>query len=98
MKALRQEAEEYAKKILKDKKLSKKELAAKEKIVKKFKSAKHVLLKQKDVDHCINNNMDVMYLYDELLSKYGGFDDVEKPKKQYYVPTGAKRGRPKQEG
>jgi hypothetical protein len=38
--------------------------------------------------------MDVMYLYDELLSKYGGYE--EKPKKTYYVKTGKKRGRPKE--
>ncbi len=91
---MRKEAEEEAKKILgKNRKLGKNDLSAKEKIVKTFKRSKHVLLKQSQVDHCINNGMDVMYLYDELLSKYG--NDVDKPKKNYYVPTGGKRGRPK---
>jgi hypothetical protein len=30
-----------------------------------------------------------------MASKYGG--DVEKEPKKYYIPTGAKRGRPKKE-
>ena len=93
--ALRREAEEEAKKILgKTKKLGKNDLQPKESTVKKFQSSKHVLLKQSQVDHCVNNGMDVMYLYDELLSKYGGYE--EKPKKTYYVKTGKKRGRPKE--
>jgi hypothetical protein len=91
---LRLEAEAEARKILgKTKKLGKKDLSSKESITKTFKRSKHVLLKQSDIDHCVNNGMDVMYLYDELLSKYGGLED--KPKKQYYVPRGGKRGRPK---
>ena len=94
MQALRQEAEEYARKILKDQiNFGSKEFESKENIVKKFKRSKHVLLKQSDIDHCVNNGINVMYLYDELLSKYG--NDVDKPKKKYYVSNGGKRGRPK---
>jgi hypothetical protein len=38
-----------------------------------------------------------MYLYDELLSKYGRLEEKEeKPIKKYYVPRGTPRGRPKQ--
>ena len=78
----------------KTKKLGKKDLSSKESITKKFQSGKHAYLKQSEVEHCLNNNMDIEYLYTELLSKYGGLED--KPKKQYYVPRGGKRGRPKQ--
>lgn len=52
----------------------------------------HSLLPQENIDYCINNGLDIEYLYDEVLSKYGG---IEKEKKQYYVPTGVPRGRPK---
>jgi len=91
---LREEAEAYARKILKDQVyFSSKSFESKENTVKKFKRSKHVLLKQSDIDHCVNNNMDVMYLYDKLLSKYG--NDIDKPKKKYYVSNGGKRGRPK---
>jgi len=94
MQALRQEAEEYARKILKDKtNFGPKEFESKENIVKKFKRGKHAYLKQSQIDHYLNNGMDVMYLYDELLSKYGGRMGNEK--KSYYVPKGGKQGRPK---
>ena len=62
--------------------------------MKKFKRAKHVFLKQNDIDHCINNGLDITYLYDEMDSKYSG--DIGKEPKKYYVPKGTKRGRPKQ--
>jgi hypothetical protein len=91
----RKEAEEEAKKILKDKKkFSTKEFDAKCNTVKTFKKAKHVYLKQSKVDYCVNNNLDIMYLYEEMESKYSG--DIGN-KKKYYTPTGKKRGRqPKQ--
>ena len=97
MQSLRKEAEEQAKKILNKTNLSKKSLPSKESTVKTFKSGKHAYLKQSQIDHCINNGMDIWYLYDELLSKYGGLDDIDKPKKVYYTPRGTPRGRPKKD-
>ena len=94
---IRKEAEEEAKKILKDKKnFSSKEFEAKHNTVKTFKKAKHVYLKQSQIDYCVNNNLDVMYLYEEMESKYSGNIGAHY-KKKYYIPTGKKRGRPKQE-
>lgn len=94
--ALRKEAEEQAKKILKDQeKFSGKEFAAKENTIKKFKRSKHVLLNQSKIDYCINNGLDIMYLYEELDKKFNGL--VEKEPKKYYQPNGNKRGRPKKE-
>ena len=93
MQQLRKEAEAEAKQILKHKKkFGTKEFESKNSFAKRKESSLHSLLPQEVIDHCINNNLDIEYLYNELLSKYGG---VEKEKKQYYIPTGAKRGRPK---
>jgi hypothetical protein len=93
---LRKEAEEQAKQILKNQKsFNNKEFDAKYNISKKRTSTLHSLIDQKDIDYCLNNDLDIAYLYTEMASKYGG--DVEKEKKQYYIPTGAKRGRPKKE-
>ena len=90
--ALRKEAEDQAKKILKDKKkFSTKEFDAKHNTTIKRESSLHSLLPQEDINYCINNNLDIEYLYNELYSKYGGAHE----KKQYYVPTGVPRGRPK---
>jgi len=95
IKQLREEAEREARKILgKNKRLGKNDLQAGHNNKKTFQSAKHIFLKQSQIDHCINNGMDIMYLYDELLSKYGRLED--KPKKTYYTPRGRKKGRPKQ--
>ena len=92
---LRLEAEEEAKKILKDKiKFGHKEFEAKEKIVKRFQRSKHVLLKQNEIDHCVNNGIDVTYLYDEMDAKWGG---KEKVKKSYYIPRNTPKGRPKKD-
>jgi hypothetical protein len=93
---LRKEAEEQAKQILKNQKnFSKKDLKAKELITKKFKSGKHIYLKQSEIDHCVNNDLDIGYLYDEMGSKYSG--DIGKPPKKYYIPTGKPKGRRKKE-
>ena len=94
MQALRLEADEYAKKILeKGTKINKNDLEAKHNTTKKFKRAKHSYLKQSQIDYCVNNDLDVTYLYDEMDSKYkGGVTD----KKNYYVPRGTPRGRPKE--
>jgi hypothetical protein len=94
--SLRKEAEEQAKQVLKNQKnFSKKDLKAKELITKKFKSGKHIYLKQSEIDYCVNNDLDVGYLYDEMDSKYSG--DIGKPPRKYYTPTGKPRGRrPKQ--
>ena len=92
---LRQEAEKEAQKILgKTKKLGKKDLDPKESITKTFQRSKHVLLKQSDIDHCVNNGLDVTYLYDEMDSKWGGKETV---KKSYYIPRGNPKGRPKKD-
>ena len=90
---LRQEAEAEAKKILKNKtKFGPKEFVGKEATTKKFKSAKHSYLKQSQIDHCVNNGLDVLYLYDEMDAKYkGGITE----KKSYYTPRGTSKGRPK---
>jgi hypothetical protein len=90
---IRLDAEEEAKKILKNKtKFGPKEFEAKESTTKKFKSGKHAYLKQSQIDHCINNGLDVTYLYDEMDAKYkGGIAE----KKQYYKPRGTSKGRPK---
>lgn len=92
---LRREAENEAKQILKHKKkFGPKQFEGKNNTTIKRESSLHSLLPQETIDHCINNNLDIEYLYNELLSKYGG---VEKEKKQYYIPTGVKRGRPKKD-
>ena len=90
---IRLEAEAEAKKILKNKtKFGPKEFEAKETTTKKFKSGKHAYLKQSEIDYCVNNGMDVMYLYNEMDTKYkGGVTE----KKSYYVPRGTPKGRPK---
>jgi hypothetical protein len=90
---LRKEAEAEAKKILKDKtKFGPTEFEGREKITKKFQSGKHAYLKQSEIDHCINNGMNIWYLYDEMDAKYkGGVTE----KKQYYIPRGTPKGRPK---
>jgi hypothetical protein len=94
--ALRKEAEEQAKQILKDKKkFGPKEFESKNNISKKRVSTLHSLIDQKDIDYCLNNDLDIVYLYTEMASKYGG--DVEKEPKKYYTPTGVKRGRPKKD-
>ena len=94
--ALRKEAEEEAKKILKDKKkFGTKEFDSKHNIVKKRTSTLHSLLDQEDINHRINNGLDIAYLYTQMASKYSG--DIGKPPKQYYIPTGGKRGRPKKD-
>ena len=93
---LRKEAEEQAKQILKDKKkFNTKEFDAKHNTSKKRISTLHSLIDQKDIDYCLNNDLDIAYLYTEMASKYSG--DVEKEKKQYYIPTGVPRGRPKKD-
>ena len=78
-----------------NKKLGNNFLDSKCNTVKRFKSGLHSFLDQKEIDYCINNDLDVGYLYDEMASKYGG--DVDKPLKEYYKPNGNKRGRPKQQ-
>lgn len=55
----------------------------------------HSFLNQNDVDYLLNNNMDIVYLYDEMASKYNG--NVDKSSKKNYKPSGNKRGRPKQD-
>lgn len=91
---LRKEAEAEAKQILKHKKkFGGKEFEAKNHIIKRKESSLHSLLPQETINHCINNNLDIEYLYEELLSKYNGSLGE---KKSYYVPNGGKRGRPKQ--
>lgn len=76
--------------------MGKNDLQPKHNKAKPFQSAKHIYLKQNQIDHCINNGMDIMYLYDELLSKYGRLEEKEeKPIKKYYTPRGTPRGRPK---
>ena len=97
MQSLRKEAEEQAKQILGKSKLTKHNLEGREYITKTFQSGKHAYLNQNDIDYCINNGISVEYLYTELLSKYGGLDNIDKPKKQYYVPRGTPRGRPKKD-
>lgn len=98
IKQLREEAEREARKILgKNKRLGKNDLQAGHNNKKTFQSAKHIYLKQSEIDHCINNGMDIMYLYDELLSKYGRLEKEEKPVKKYYIPKGGKKGRPKKD-
>ena len=90
---LRKETEAEAKEILKNKThFGPKEFEGRNKITKKRESSLHSLLPQEDIDYCINNNIDITYLHDEVISKYGG---EEKERKQYYIPTGKKRGRPK---
>ena len=94
--ALRKEAEEEAKKILKDKKkFGTKEFDSKHNIVKKRTSTLHSLLNQEDINYCLNNGLDIGYLYTEMASKYNG--DVEKEPKKYYTPTGKPRGRRKKD-
>ena len=94
--ALRKEAEDQAKKILKDKKkFSTKEFDAKHNTTIKRESSLHSLLPQEDINYCINNGIDMWYLYEEMASKYSG--DIGNPPKQYYIPTGGKRGRPKKD-
>lgn len=89
---LRKEAEAEAKLILKDKKsFGTKAFEGKNSITVRRESSMHSLLPQEAIDYCINNNLDIEYLYNELYSKYGGAHE----KKQYYTPTGKKRGRPK---
>lgn len=89
---IRLEAENEAKEILKNKtKFGSKEFKGKNSITVVRESSLHSLLSQEDIDYCVNNNLDIEYLYNELYSKYGGAHE----KKQYYVPTGKKRGRPK---
>lgn len=96
MEALRNEASVYAKKILeKEVEINVNDLDSKHNILKRFKRSKHVLLKQSEIDHCVNNDLDFMYLYDELLSKYNG--NIGGDKKEYYQPNGNKRGRPKKD-
>lgn len=93
---LRKEAEAEAKLILKDQKyFGTKEFKSKNKITKKRTSSLHSLLPQEVIDHCINNNLDIEYLYDELLSKYGR--NLDKEPKKYYIPTGKPRGRAKKD-
>ena len=93
---LRKEAEDQAKEILKDRtKFNTKEFEGKHNTSKKRTSSLHTLLNQKDIDYCINNGIDMWYLYEEMASKYSG--DIGKPPKQYYIPTGGKRGRPKKD-
>jgi hypothetical protein len=95
---LREEAEREAREILgKNKRLGKNDLESKHNTVRTFQSAKHLMLKQSEVDHCVNNGISVEYLYNELLSKYGGIDKEEKPIKKYYTPRGTPRGRPKKD-
>lgn len=94
--ALRKEAEEQAKKILKNKtKFGPKEFKGKNSITIKRESSLHTLLSSEDINYCINNGLDIMYLYDEMASKYNG--DVEKEPKKYYTPTGKPRGRRKKD-
>ena len=93
---LRKEAENEAKKILKDrKKFNTKEFEGKHNTSKKRTSSLHTLLDQEDINHRINNGLDIAYLYTQMASKYNG--DVEKEPKKYYTPTGGKRGRPKKD-
>jgi hypothetical protein len=91
--SLRKEAEAEAKQILKDrKKFGIKEFESKQNISKKRESSLHSLLNQEDINHCLNNGLDMMYLYNEMDAKYkGGVTE----KKQYYIPRGTPRGRPK---
>ena len=96
MQALRKEAEAEAKRILKDKThFGTKTFDAKHNTIKKFKSAKHSYLKQSDIDYCLNNDLDIVYLYTEMASKYSG--DVDKEPKKYYIPTGKPKGRRKKD-
>ena len=91
---IRLEAENEAKEILKNKtNFGTKEFKGKNSITIRKESSLHSLLSQEDIDYCVNNNLDIEYLYNELYSKYGGVHE----KKQYYVPTGKKRGKPKKD-
>ena len=93
---LRREAENEAKQILNSKtKINGKNLDSKNNITIKRESSLHSLLPQEDIDYCINNNLDIGYLYTEMASKYNG--NVVKEKKQYYIPNGKPRGRPKKD-
>ena len=92
IKQAREEAEREARQILG--KIGKNDLQSKHNALPPFQRAKHIYLKQNQIDHHLNNNMPIDYLYDELLSKYGRLED--KPKKTYYTPRGRKKGRPKQ--
>ena len=91
---IRLEAENEAKEILKNKtNFGTKEFKGKNSITIKRESSLHTLLSSEDINYCINNGLDIMYLYNEMASKYSG--DIGKPPKQYYIPTGKKRGRSK---
>ena len=93
---MRKEAEAEARKILKGRtKFGTKEFDSKQNISKERKSTLHSLLSSEDINHCLNNNLDIAYLYTEMSSKYGG--DVEKEPKKYYTPTGKPRGRRKKD-
>ena len=93
---LRKEAEEQAKQILGSEKLKKDNLESKNNVSKPYVSMLHSVFDVKDIDHCINNDLDIGYLYTQMGSKYNG-DREETPPKQYYIPTGVPRGRPKKE-
>ena len=93
---MRKEAEAEARKILKSRtKFGTKEFDSKQNISKERKSTLHSLLSSEDINYCINNGLDIMYLYDEMASKYSG--DIGKPPKRYYTPTGKPRGRRKKD-